>query len=557
MNELKSIVMKRIGLLVVIALVFCMPMAVFASGTMVSIMVSEKNGRVPGKVRVNLDNKFSNTSIVNISGQGIKTSAVVGEGMIEFDAKKYGEYVIKDTKKSTRDYFTESMRTKDMSVGAYKGIGSTEDPYTLISTFADVPMELYKLQAAWKGYNYLAGYPTMDSKKDSDYLKSFDKSHVLALLVEDRDENTGRLRGSFFIDGSLWLHVTGNNKGPYYMNYMLDPTDTYLTSGYALDNHYLYSDNIPNGAERKKEAIKKIKAVRNSTTSALFFNYRMRDFSGPIVFTVDVSESGKFKPGDVVSVHYLLGSSDRNLFHGIKPEPDTLIKQEPTFRKHYQDKGMTVTVDDNGYLSLPLYNGGYFELKNETSIKEKRLVKVAPKMYKTAEIVDVDSSNLAYDSICLLVGKNYMSAEGGRFKPDEIINRGEFLKGLLLSSGITIHSGDIEFTDVPKKSMWNDYVFTAVEEGITKGVSEDVFGIDKKVNREMATVFICNALNMEPGTDDFTDADDISSWAVGYPGACKSAGYIEEYSDGRFGAKDDLTRAEAAVIFNKIYESKH
>lgn len=556
MKKQKSMIIQQVSVLLIIVLMFAMVMPVYALEVTDSVSISAENGQVPGKVKVSIDNKFKNGSIVNVSGQGVETSAVVAEGTIEFYAKEYGDYLITDTQKTIKDYFMESMRTEDMSVGTYKGTGSTEDPYTLISSFADVPMALYKLQAAWKGYNYLAGYPTMDCAKDSDYLKSFDKSHISALLVEDRDENTGRLRGSFFIDGSLWVHVTGSNKGPYYMNYMLDPTDTYITSGYALDNHYLYSANIPNGAERKEKAVEKIKAVRDSSTSALFFNYRMRDFSGPIVFTVDVSESGKFKPGDVVSIHYLLGSSDRNLYHGIKPSPKDLIAQEPTYRKHYQDKGMMATVDENSYLSFPLYNGGYFELRNETSIEEGRVVEVAPKEYKAAKLIDVDAAHWAYDSISLLVGKNFMTVEGGIFEPDEAITRGDFLKGLLLSCGITMVSGNIEFEDVPKESMYNDYVFTAYEEGITQGVSDNVFGIDKEVTREMATVLVCRALSMEPDVDDFTDAANISSWAAGYPGACKAAGYISGYSDGSFGAQDFMTRAQAAVLFNKIYELK-
>ncbi|MCG8515881.1 MAG: hypothetical protein MI740_17280, partial [Halanaerobiales bacterium] len=284
MIKTKSITQRMTALLIIVFML-CTAMPVFASQAAATITISEENGSVPGKIKIQLNDEFPNAAIVEISGQGIETQAVVAEGTIEFYAEEYGEYLVKDTQKTVRDYFMESMRTTDMSEGTYKGTGSIEDPYTLISSFADVPMQLYKLQAAWKGYNYLAGYPTMDSNRDYDYLRSFDESQISALLGEDRDENTGRLRGSFFDDGSLWIHVTGANKGPYYMNYLLDPTDTYITSGYALDNHYLYGNNIDTGAERKEAALKKLKTVRDSTTSALFFSYRMRDFSGPIVFT--------------------------------------------------------------------------------------------------------------------------------------------------------------------------------------------------------------------------------------------------------------------------------
>lgn len=556
MNKLKWITGKRGAVLLTLVFAFCLAAPVSAAEAAAVVTVGEANGIVPGQVQVDVAGTFADASVVSVSGQGVDTCAVVAEGTIEFYAPKYGDYQVKDTGKATRDYWMESMRTEDMSVGTYKGTGSTEDPYTIVSTFADVPMEIFKLQAAWKGYNYLAGYSTMDSPNDSDYLRSYDESHVAALLVEDRDEQTGRLRGSFLVDGRLWVHTTGSDKGPYYMNYLLDPTDQYLTSGYALDNHYLYSANISTGAERKEAAVQRIKAVRDAPASALFFSYRMRDFDGPIVFTVDVSQSGKFQPGDVVGIHYLLGASDRNLFHGIKPEPATLLAQEPTFRKHYQDKGMTAVVDKEGYLAFPLYNGGYFELRNETSLKENRAVTVTPKVYETVKITDVDATHWAYDSISSLVGKNYLAAEGGRFLPDQVITRGEYSKALVLSSGLTVVSGKMEFTDVPKSSPWSDYVFTAFQAGISQGVSETFFGVDQGLTREMAAVLLCRALDIERSTDDFTDAEDIASWAAGYPGACAAAGYLSGYPDGSYGARNLLTRAEAAVVLHKVDQSK-
>ncbi|MEL7568768.1 MAG: S-layer homology domain-containing protein [Bacillota bacterium] len=556
MNKLKWITRPRESVLLAFVFAFCLAAPVSAAEASTVVTVGEANGTVPGKVQVDVAGTFADASVVSVSGQGSATCAVVAEGTMEFYARQYGDYQVSATGKTVRDYWMESMRTEDMSVGTYKGTGSLEDPYTIISTFADVPMEIFKLQAAWKGYNYLAGYSTMDSPNDSDYLRSYDEGHVAALLVEDRDEQTGRLRGSFFVDGHLWVHTTGSDKGPYYMNYLLDPTDQYLTSGYALDNHYLYSDNIPTGAERREAAVQRLKAVRDTAASALFFSYRMRDFDGPIVFTGDVSQSGKFQPGDVVSIHYLLGSSDRNLFHGIKPEPAALLAQEPTFRKHYQDKGMTAVVDEEGYLAFPLYNGGYFELRNETSLKEQREVTVAPKVYQKLKITDVDEAHWAYDSITSLVDKNYMTAEGGEFLPDQVITRGEYLKALVLSSGLTIVSGKTEFADVPKSSPLSDYIFTAFNADITQGVSETFFGVDQGLSREMAAVLLCRTLDIERSTDNFTDAEDIASWAAGYPGACAAAGYLSGYPDGSYGARNLLTRAEAAVILHKVDQSK-
>lgn len=545
-------IMMTFGLLFTFAVVF----SISALAVETTVTTTNENGEFPGKVLVPLDTNFPNASIVTVEGNGVSTKAVVAEGNIEFYVSSHGTYTIASTGETVRDHFYENLQTETMYEYAYKGSGTATDPYVVLSTFADIPMEKFKLQAAWKGYNVLAGYTGLELYSDADYLRSYNKSKVYVLRCEDRDPVTGCLNGAFVLDGHLWTHVNGEDKGPYYMNYLIDPTDMFITSGYALDNHYLYnSDNVDNVEQRKADAVQTIKGVRDSKTSALFFNYRMRDFSGPITFTVDLEESGKFMPGDKVSVHYLLGSGDRNLYHQIKPDPAELIKLEPTYRKFYQDKGVVKTVDMNGCLTITLYNGGYFALKNESSLQDGRIVTVKQKAYDMVTLHDVKKDDWSYDSIYAQLEKSYMSEVGGNFKPDLTIHRADFIKTLLLSAGVTLESGKgLPFDDVPKGSPYHDYVYTAYKNGITSGMSETIFGAEQGLTREMAAVLICRTLSILPADDDFVDSDTISDWAKGYAGACRDAGYLSGYPNGGFGPRNLLIRAEAAVLMERVYQ---
>ncbi|WP_027399210.1 S-layer homology domain-containing protein [Anaerovorax odorimutans] len=531
---------------------------VFVFAENVSVTIDKSNGDIPGIVSAELGEDFSGGSIVTIKGEEVDTKGVVDNGKVEFYTPKSGDFQITSTGETIKDCFAENLQSETMYEYAYKGKGTVEDPYVVLSKFADTPMSKFKLQAAWKGYNVLAGYPGMEYYNDSDYIDAYDKSKVYVLRCEDRDLDTGRLKGAFVVNGNLWTFVNGKYKGPYYMNYLIDPTDEFITSGYALDNHYLYNnDNVENVEQRKADAVKVIKSVRDSKTSALFFNYRMRDYSGPITFTVYVGDNGKFKAGDKISISYLLGAGDRNLYHQEKPLPESLVKLEPTYTKYYQDKGVYSIVDEEGYLTFDLYNGGYFELRNETSIKENRDVKITEKIYNIVNLTDVKEDNWAYSSIYEQLKKNYMSAEGGIFSPNETINRADFIKTLILSSGTVVQSNkDLNFEDVPKGSPYRDYVYTAYSNGITSGISDTVFGAEKGLTREMAVVLISRALDINPKeNDNFTDTADFSKWSKGYAEACMEKGYLTGYSDGSFGPKKMLTRAETAVLMEKVYKN--
>ena len=345
-------------------LTLLIPLVVFGSGHTKMFTTDEmRYGKVPAVIKAEVKGEFPNASIVNIEGEGKKTAAVVDSGGISFYVERHGIYKITDTGKNVASQSIQgNLESVTPGQVAYKGAGNgtLEEPLTVLADFANLSSAVKKLQVTWKGYNVYAGYDLAGTAP-------LNQSAVKKVLVEDRDEITGKLIGSFYLDGALWKPTQEANKGPYYMNYMLDPTDEYLTAGYALDNHYNYTENSAGGKEKMTEALVRLKAVRDSKDSVLFLQTRLRDFAGPITFKIDVSGLKKFKQGDKVAIRYLLGSSNRNVYHGTKPSAEVLLADESTYSKYYQDKGVTAVVDSEGYLTYTLYNGGYFALTKVTN----------------------------------------------------------------------------------------------------------------------------------------------------------------------------------------------
>lgn len=510
-------------------------------------------GNVLAVDTVRVDTTLPDAQIVKATKANQVTYTVVENGTVVLPAEMQGAVLTATEKNVSGSLLDGNLESTSVDSDAYGTLPN--GTAMLLARFAEQPMAAGKLQATWKAFNYYAGYPTVDSQQASDYQNAYDASHVKKLLVEDRDPVTGKLRGSFLVDGSQWTYATGADKGPYYMNYLLDPSNTYMTAGYALQNHYSYSANAEGGSARLTQAEKELTAVRNSTTSALFFLYRMRDFAGPITFRIDVSESGKFLPGDKVSIRYLLGAADRNLYHGVKPDASKLLVLEKTYAKYYQDSGMTTVVDDDGYLSFTLHNGGYFELRNETSIAEGRKVTVKQAANEPVALKDMGSSHWAYSAVQKMVSGHYMEAADGAFLPDSPITRADYVRGLVLASGMTLRSGKTAFADVP--AAYSDYIFTAVQNGITTGVSDLSFEPNGNVTREMTAVMLCRAFNFTAAdSDGVTDAASVSSWAKGTIGACVEKGWITGYGDGSFSPQKTITRAEAASLLTRVVESR-
>ncbi|MCG8401176.1 MAG: hypothetical protein MJA84_06220 [Firmicutes bacterium] len=307
-------------------------------------------GGFPGQLSVSLyvGDFLANASIVDIKGDDLTTTAVVDRGYIVFWVTRGGSYTVADTGEtvlsaSVPDAKAVDEETRDNIYTRFKyrgkGYGTVDEPLTLLGKLDDY------FHASWKSMNTIAGYAATFNPVES----SYDGTKLMKVMVEYRSPVTGKLISSLYVDGSQWRMTPENMKGPYYLDYKLNPNPAVIDA--VLDAHSLYTGKY---ATRKEEALETLVHYSESDETVLFLMSRTRSFAGVINYKLDVSRY--FSEGDLVDINYILGSCNGDLYHGEAPNNAELLLEEASYSKY----DLQTVVDASGYISFPLYTGGFF-----------------------------------------------------------------------------------------------------------------------------------------------------------------------------------------------------
>ena len=142
----------------------------------------------------------------------------------------------------------------------------------------------------------------------------------------------------------------------------------------------------------------------------------------------------------------------------------------------------------------------------------------------------------------------------GTFRPDNRVTRGEYVTMLNKIFSLT-KQAEISFTDVNRGLWCYDAIAIAVGEGYASGYPDSTFRPNNPVTRAEAAVFIANIIKSGSASEGSGFADSIPGWAAKAIGLAASKGYFSGYPDGTFKPNRPITRAEAAVLLNKIRQS--
>ncbi len=163
------------------------------------------------------------------------------------------------------------------------------------------------------------------------------------------------------------------------------------------------------------------------------------------------------------------------------------------------------------------------------------------------------------------------------FLPEGQLTREEFVQILMRSvshmpsQGVKSNrdpfkfpSGLSKFADVDESKWYSKAVMWAEDYQVTNGVTESLFGIGQSITREeMATLIyrymsrlelVC-LTEAENTPDSFADEEKISDWAVDAVDYMRRTGIIMGDESGNFRPGDTATRAEAAAIFVRLFNS--
>ena len=159
-------------------------------------------------------------------------------------------------------------------------------------------------------------------------------------------------------------------------------------------------------------------------------------------------------------------------------------------------------------------------------------------------------------------GINYCSSKGiikgykdGSFKPNNSITRAEL--AAICSTGLELQDkAENTFSDVKDDAWYAPYVLACVEAGIISGYGNGKFGPNDRVTREQAALIASNIFDIPlyAGHSEFADESSISSWAQNGVLTMSRAGLVSGKGNNRFCPKDNVTRAEVAVVIHAAHK---
>lgn len=180
---------------------------------------------------------------------------------------------------------------------------------------------------------------------------------------------------------------------------------------------------------------------------------------------------------------------------------------------------------------------------------------------------DVSTDSWYYNSVIKAVEKGlFAGTSDSTFSPTDSMTRGMFVTviGRMMNIDVSKYSGS-SFSDVKGNEYYAPYVQWALENGITYGVSEDLFAPNQTIDREQmisltSRLYDVYDISYDKVTDTLpNDLDSISNYAKEYVIKMWQAQILHGDNLGNFNPKNNATRAEAAtyLLENLTIIDKH
>lgn len=146
--------------------------------------------------------------------------------------------------------------------------------------------------------------------------------------------------------------------------------------------------------------------------------------------------------------------------------------------------------------------------------------------------------------------------EDNTIRPDNDITRAEvatiFYRLLTDASRDEYHTTDNDFTDVSADAWYNETVSTLANAGVLAGYEDGSFRPNAPITRAEYAAIATRFDDLAAGTSSFTDIS--GHWAEAAINAAYSAGWVGGYEDGTFRPDQNITRAEAMALINRVLE---
>lgn len=187
-------------------------------------------------------------------------------------------------------------------------------------------------------------------------------------------------------------------------------------------------------------------------------------------------------------------------------------------------------------------------------------VEVAAEFVKEVEVspfADVATDAYYYDAVKWAVNKGVTNGVSETlFGPDQACTRAQIVTFLWRAAGSPEPKSGSSFADVAADAYYAKAVAWAVENGITKGTSETTFHPDETCTRAQGVTFLYRALGkLAAAQAGFTDVAADSYYADAVNWAAEN-GVTKGISETLFGPDGNCTRAQIVTFLYRAYQGK-
>ena len=177
---------------------------------------------------------------------------------------------------------------------------------------------------------------------------------------------------------------------------------------------------------------------------------------------------------------------------------------------------------------------------------------------QTGVFVDVATGSYYYDAVDWAVENGITNGvSSNMFAPDDPCTRAQIVTFLWRAAGSPAPKSMSSFTDVPADAFYAKAVAWAVENGITSGTGEGKFSPNAICTRAQSVTFLYRASGSPAVSDkaEFSDVSTTAFYADAVAWAAKK-GITTGIGGGLFGSGNDCTRAQIVTFLYRNYQSK-
>ena len=363
---------------------------------------------------------------------------------------------------------------------------------------------------------------------------------------EEIPDLTNPVKGTdYAVDGLIGNDTLG---GSISMKYQKDGTDVTPSNATAGEYDIVVSGVIENGNYE----------VTYSNSKLTISNRSGGGGGGVTTYQVDVEDTAN---GEVKSSH-------------SRASRGTTVTLTVTPNEGYELASLTITKSNSEEVKFTDKGNGKFTFTMPGSkVTVEAVFKAIVPNYSDCDrglncplwdFTDLNVNAWYHDGVHFCIDEGLMEGYGGGlFGPNDTLSRAQLCQIVYNMEGQPATSGSSVFTDVADGAWYADAVTWAASQGIVGGYGNGLFGPEDNITREqLASILYRYAQSKGYDTSvgentnilSYTDALEISEYAIPAMQWACGAGVIEGVTDSTLVPQGDATRAQAAVMLMRFCE---